>query len=36
MTKSISRLINKLDVSIPLNGARKGEPHYSITTSYSL
>ena len=36
MTKSISRLINKLDVSFPLNGARKGEPHYSITTSYSL
>ena len=35
-TKSISKLINKLDVSIPLNGARKGEPHYSITTSYSL
>jgi len=35
-TKSISRLINKIDVSFPLNGARKGEAHYSITTSYSL
>lgn len=35
-TKSISRLINKLDVSFPLNGARKGEAHYSITTTYSL
>lgn len=35
-TKSISRLINKLDVSIPLNGVRKGEPHYMITTTYSL
>ncbi|MCQ2107026.1 MAG: hypothetical protein MJZ26_14700 [Fibrobacter sp.] len=35
-TKSISRLINKLDVSIPVNGARKGEPHYSVTTTYSL
>lgn len=35
-TKSISRLINKLDVSFPMNGARKGEPHFSITTTYSL
>ena len=35
-SKSVSKLVNKLDVSIPLNGARKGEPHYSITTSYSL
>ena len=35
-TKSISKLINKLDVSFPLNGARKAEPHYSITTSYTL
>ena len=35
-TKSISRLINKLDVSIPLNGVRKGEPHYMLTTTYSL
>ena len=35
-TKSISRLINKFDVSIPLNGVRKGEPHYSIITTYSL
>lgn len=35
-TKSISRLINKLDVSIPVNGVRKGEPHYSLTTTYSL
>ena len=35
-TKSISRLINRLDVSIPLNGVRKGEPHYSVTTTYSL
>ena len=35
-TKSISRLVNKFDVSIPLNGVRKGEPHYSIITTYSL
>ena len=35
-TKSISRLINKLDVSFPLNGARKGEAHYSVTTGFSL
>ncbi|MBQ2559549.1 MAG: hypothetical protein II565_03010, partial [Fibrobacter sp.] len=35
-TKSISRLINKIDVSFPLNGARKGDAHYSITTTYSL
>lgn len=35
-TKSISRLVNKMDVSIPLNGVRKGEPHYSIITTYSL
>ena len=35
-TKSISRLVNKFDVSIPLNGVRKGEPHYSITTTYNL
>lgn len=35
-TKSISRLINKFDVSIPLNGVRKGEPHYSIITTYNL
>ena len=35
-TKSISRLVNKIDVSIPLNGVRKGEPHYSIITTYSL
>ena len=35
-TKSISRLINKIDVSIPLNGERKGEPHYSIITTYNL
>lgn len=35
-TKSISRLINKLDVSIPVNGVRKGEPHFSLTTTYSL
>ena len=35
-TKSISRLINKFDVSIPLNGVRKGEPHYSVITTYSL
>ena len=35
-TKSISRLINKIDVSIPVNGVRKGEAHYSITTAYSL
>ena len=35
-TKSVSKLVNKLDVSVPLNGARKGDPHYSITTSYSL
>ena len=35
-TKSISRLINKFDVSIPLNGVRKAEPHYSIITTYNL
>ena len=35
-TKSITRLINKIDVSIPLNGKLKGTPHYSVTTSYSL
>ncbi len=35
-TKSISRLINKADISFPLNGIRKGEAHYSITTTYSL
>ena len=35
-TKSISRLINKIDVSFPLNGARKAEAHYSVTTTYSL
>lgn len=35
-TKSISRLVNKLDVSFPLNGIRKGEAHYSLTTTYSL
>ena len=35
-TKSISRLINKVDVSIPLNGVRKAEPHYSIITTYNL
>lgn len=35
-TKSISRLINKFDVSIPLNGVRKGEPHYSVITTYNL
>lgn len=35
-TKSISRLINKIDISIPLNGVRKGEPHYSAITTYSL
>ena len=35
-TKSITRLINKIDVSFPLNGARKGDAHYSVTTSYTL
>ena len=35
-TKSISRLINRLDISIPLNGVRKGQAHYSVTTTYSL
>jgi hypothetical protein len=35
-TKSISRLVNKFDVTIPLNGVRKGEPHYSVTTTYNL
>lgn len=35
-TKSISKLINKVDVSVPLNGARKGDIHYSITTAFSL
>ena len=35
-TKSITRLINKIDVSIPLNGALKGVTRFSVTTSYSL
>lgn len=35
-TKSISRLVNKIDISIPLNGVRKAEPHYSATTTLSL
>ncbi|MCF0222930.1 MAG: hypothetical protein HUK20_01555 [Fibrobacter sp.] len=35
-TKSISRLINKLDISFPVNGERKGDAHYSITTTLSL
>ncbi len=35
-TKSITRLVNKIDVSIPLNGVRKGEAHYSVTTAYTL
>ena len=35
-TKSITRLINKIDISIPLNGDLKGKPHYSVTTSYTL
>ena len=35
-TKSISHLVNKLDVSFPLNGAGKGEPHYSITVTKEL
>ena len=35
-TKSITRLINKIDVSIPLNGKLRGTPHYSVTTSYTL
>lgn len=35
-TKSISRFVNKLDVSFPMNGARKGEPHFSITTTKEL
>lgn len=35
-TKSITRLINKIDVSFPLNGVLKGKPHYSVTTSYTL
>ena len=35
-TKSISRIINNLDVSFPINGERKREAHYSITTGFSL
>ena len=35
-TKSISRLINKFDVSVPVNGVRKGDVRYSVTTSYTL
>ena len=35
-TKSITRLINKIDVSFPLNGVRRGDAHYSVTTSYTL
>ena len=35
-TKSITRLVNKIDVSFPINGKRKGDAHYSVTTSYTL
>ena len=35
-TKSISHLVNKLDVTIPLNGVEKGERHYSITVTKEL
>lgn len=35
-TKSISHSVNKLDVSFPLNGAGKGEPHYSVTMTKEL
>ena len=35
-TKSITRLVNKIDVSFPINGKRKGDAHYSVTTAYTL
>ncbi|MCF0221276.1 MAG: hypothetical protein HUK19_03180 [Fibrobacter sp.] len=35
-TKSTSRLVNKIDINIPLNGARKGDIHYSVTTTTNL
>lgn len=35
-TKSITRLVNKLDVSFPVNGALKWKPQFSITATYSL
>ena len=35
-TKSISRLINKIDLAVPLNGVRRGSRYISITSSYSL
>ena len=35
-TKSISRLVNKIDLVVPLNGVRRGRRFVSITTSYSL
>lgn len=35
-TKSFSRTINKMGVSFPMNGKRKGIPHYIITTTVSL
>ena len=35
-TKSISRLVNKIDVSFPVNGALKWEPKFSVTATYTL
>lgn len=35
-TKSISHLVNKFDLTIPLNGVEKGERHYSITITKEL
>lgn len=35
-TKSINKFVNKADVYIPINGAKKGDPHYSITTTKEL
>lgn len=35
-TKSISRLINKVDINLPLNGPTKGSLYYNLTTSLSL
>lgn len=35
-TKSISRLINNVDINIPLNGPTRGKPYYRLTVSRSL
>lgn len=35
-TKSISRLVNKIDVSLPMNGGSKYEPKFSVTATLNL